>query len=171
MTTFKMIESFIFEQIIAGEPPRGLGMKDVSHDVHLVINLIMFPCFMASITWCCRCTYRKELDTWFRVAKLLVPHISGFSGFVLSDGFLSAVVEHVNKEEVPSAIFVALLIFLVIGIRLLCWAMHCWRQRSWYQDNFEREDSRADEEGDGEVVRTTSVARWNHENALEQCTE
>merc|ERR1719424_2069751 len=169
MTIFKLIEVFIFQQLLAGQPPRGLGLKNVSHDVHLVINMIMFPCFMAAISWCCRCTYRRELDTWFRVAKLLVPHITGFAGFVLSDGLLSVIVEHYHGHELSSSIFIAMLLGLFILIRLLCMVMRYWRQCSWFTDNLEREDPGEDQGPD--VVRTTSAANWNHEHALEQCTE
>lgn len=171
MTLFKMIEDLIFKQIIAGKEGRGLGITHLSYEVELVINAVIFPGLLASITWCCRRTYtnNQDLVTWFNVAKLLVPHIAGFSGFVLSAGFLNVVISKFSHYQSHSFLYVLSIFGLVLLIRLLCWGLHRLRQRAWYTENKVDAVAEADS-GDSPRTQAQNSQR-QHENSLHECTE
>ncbi|CAK0851798.1 unnamed protein product [Prorocentrum cordatum] len=167
MTIFKMIEGFVFNQIVAGDPPRGLGIKELSHETHLGIDMALFPCFLASISWCCRSTYQnlKELHTWFNVAKLLVPHLAGFCGFVLSDSLIAVVLDYFSDGQSHDALFIIMILGLVLMIRLLCWLLHILRKRPWYSEEGVIDDA---EEDGNDSPRTPAERHLHH---LHECTE
>lgn len=167
MSLFKMIEGFVFIQLIPSDPPRGLGIKDLSHEAHLGIELVMFCFFLAAISWCCRCTCKAELGTWFNVSKLIVPHIAGFCGFALSGDFIEVMIHKLGDNLTYEYVLVVSILALVIFIRLLCWAMHIWRRRPHYQSMVDGENPWG-----GEAPQITQAQRKRDaDRALEQCTE
>jgi hypothetical protein len=140
---------------------------DLSHEAHLGIEIIIFSCFLVSITWCCRRTCQEELGTWFNVSKLLLPHIAGFCGFVLSGEFIEVMIDHFEDDYSYEYVLVASILGLVIFIRLLCWAIHFWRRRPHYQDINVGEELW--EGGESQITREQS--KRNHDQRLERCTE
>lgn len=157
-----------FKQIIASPWPRGLGIKHLTHQEHLGIELVMFPCFLAAITWCCRRTCQEELGIWFNVAKLLVPHIAGFCGFMLSEQFFEVTIDEFRGLYSYDYICVASIIGLVFFIRLLCWAMHFWRKRPKFGEIVVGADI---SEGEESPTTQAESKRKQHEEAMKECTE